>query len=373
MTRAAEHVRSGAPAASSAATILLYRRSLDFTSGAGQLMRMHLGALRAAGERTELGCERGALRFLLRSGTRARRLSVASVRARSADWFIVDHGLCFPDAALVFVHNLATEASVQVPRADWRPQVDAEAQFFRELGPDVPLVANSRLVRNALIAHFGIAPERVVVHHPGFRSERFNPRRAAELRDAARRELGVAPGAPLIGLITSGDFEKRGLDFFLASAERIATARRDARFLVVGSKSLPDATRRHELVTTGRLLYRPKRRDPERWFAALDLFLYPARFEEFGMVVAEAQAMGLPIVTSRVVGAAECLPPIYASWLSERPVVADLAERSIELLAHEHARRELAAAGVAAAGAHDDRVYANETVATILAQKRRLK
>ncbi len=35
----------------------------------------------------------------------------------------------------------------------------------------------------------------------------------------------------------------------------------------------------------GKLAYRPKRRDPERWFAALDLFLYPARFEEFGMVV----------------------------------------------------------------------------------------
>jgi glycosyltransferase involved in cell wall biosynthesis len=366
-------MRRGAPAAARAATILLYRPSLDLTSGAGQLMRMQLDALRAAGERAEIGCERGALKFFLRSGTRVRRLSVARVRARRADWFIVDHGLCFSDAGLVFVHNLATEAHLHVPRADWLPQVEAERKFFRELRPDVPLVANSRLVRNALVAHFGIAPERVVVHHPGFRSERFNPRRAAELRDAARRELGVAPGAPLVGLITSGDFEKRGLDLFLASAERIAAARRDARFLVVGSKSLPDAARGHELVTSRRLLYRPKRSDPVRWFAALDLFLYPARFEEFGMVVSEAQAMGLPIVTSRVVGAAECLPPIYEAWLSDRPVAADLAERSLELLADEDARRKLAAAGAAAAAAHDDRVYANETVATILAQKRRLK
>jgi UDP-glucose:(heptosyl)LPS alpha-1,3-glucosyltransferase len=205
-------------------TILLYRPSLDFTSGAGQLMWMQLRALRAAGERAEIGCERGALKFFLRSGARTRRLSAARVRAGRADRLVVDHGLCIPNAALVFVHNLATEASVHVPRSDWHARVEAERTFFRELGADVPLVANSRLVKNALVAHFGIAAGRVVVHHPGFRSERFNPRRAAELRDAARRELGVAVDAPLVGLITSGDFAKRGLDLFLDSAERIASS-----------------------------------------------------------------------------------------------------------------------------------------------------
>jgi glycosyltransferase involved in cell wall biosynthesis len=262
---------------------------------------------------------------------------------------------------------------VHVPRSDWHARVEAERTFFRELGADVPLVANSRLVKNALVAHFGIAAGRVVVHHPGFRSERFNPRRAAELRDAARRELGVAVDAPLVGLITSGDFAKRGLDLFLDSAERIAAARSDARFLVVGSKSLPDAARSHALVANGRLLHRRKGRDPERWFAALDLFLYPARFEEFGIVVAEAQAVGLAVVTSRLVGAAECLPPTYDRWLSDRPIAAELAARSIELLADDRARRELVAAGIANAAAHDDRAYASATVATILAQKRRLR
>jgi len=354
-------------------TILLYRPSLDVASGAGQLMLMQLRALRAAGESAEIGCERGALRFLLRTGTRVRRLSAANVRALRPDRLVVDHGLCVPDAALVFVHNLATEASVHVPRANWGAQIEAERAFFRDLRADAPLVANSRLVKDALVARFGLAPERIVVHHPGFRAELFNPRRAAALRAGARRELGVAPDAPLVGLITSGDFEKRGLDLFLEGAVRIAAARPDARFLVVGSKSLPSAVRGHELVASGRLLHRPKRRDPAPWFAALDLFLYPARFEEFGMVVAEAQAVGLPVVTSRAVGAAELLPPVYERWLSARPVAAELAERALELLGDEQARRELASAGVAAAEAHDERAYAAATVATIRAQKRRLR
>jgi glycosyltransferase involved in cell wall biosynthesis len=353
--------------------ILLYRPSLDFSSGAGQLMRMQLRALRDAGESAEIGCERGALKFWLRSGTHARRIPVRAARVAGRERFVVDHGLCVPNAAVVFVHNLATEASAHVQRQDWAAQTAVERDFFAELRPDALLVANSRLVANALCAHFRAAPERVVVQHPGFQAARFNPSRAAELRASARRELGVAPDAPLVGLITSGDFEKRGLDVFVATAERVTAGRPDARFLVVGSKSLPLGVRRHALTGTGRLLHRPKSRAPERWFAALDLFLYPALFEEFGMVILEAQAVGLPVVTSRLVGAAECLPSVYERWLVNRPVATELAERVLGLLGDDGARRELSAAGIANAPAYDDRAYARASAATILVQKRWLK
>src|SRR3954452_15550775 len=158
--------------------ILLYRPSLDFASGAGQLIRMQLRALRAAGESAEIGCERGALKFWLRSGTRARRIPLRAVRDEAAARFVVDHGLCAPNAAVVFVLNLATEANVHVPRRDAAAQADAERTFFAALRPDALLVANSRLVADALCARFRAAPERVVVQHPGYQAARFNPRRA---------------------------------------------------------------------------------------------------------------------------------------------------------------------------------------------------
>jgi hypothetical protein len=74
-----------------------------------------------------------------------------------------------------------------------------------------------------------------------------------------------------------------------------------------------------------------------------------------------------------VVGAAECLPPAYERWLGDRPVAAELAQRVLELVADEAARGALARAGIANAGAYDDRAYARATVATIAAQNRRLK
>ena len=125
-------------------TVLLYRPSLDFTSGAGQLMHMQLCALRAAGVRAEIGCERGALRFLLRSGTAVRRLRAPDVRVTRPGRLLVDHGLCAPNAAVVFVHNVATEANEHLPRADWASLSTAEHNFFAELPLATPVVANSR-------------------------------------------------------------------------------------------------------------------------------------------------------------------------------------------------------------------------------------
>ncbi len=192
-------------------------------------MRMQLRALRDAGEGAEIGCERGALKFWLRSGARARRIPVRAVRDAARERFVVDHGLCVPNAAVVFVHNLATEASAHVPRQDWRGAGRRGTELLRR-------AASGRAARRELAPRRGracargsaLAPERVVVQHPGFRAARFNPSRAAELRASARRELGVAPDAPLVGLITSGDFEKRGLDVFVGGgrADRGRATRR---------------------------------------------------------------------------------------------------------------------------------------------------
>ena len=213
----------------------------------------------------------------------------------------------------------------------------------------------------ALHAHFGIARERLAVLYPGYSAARYSLERAAELRGGARSALGVEPRAPLVGFVTSGDFAKRGLDLFLDCAARIASARPDVRFLVVGSKELPEHARTHALVRSGVVLYRPKSLRPERWFAALDLFLYAARFEEFGMVLSEAQAMGVPVLTSRLVGASECLPDVYASWLLDRPEPAELAARAMTLLADAEARGRLAAAAAATVMAFDERSYAEGT------------
>ena len=229
---------------------------------------------------------------------------------------------------------------------------------------------------DALHAHFDLARERVAVLYPGYRAARFSPQRAAELRGGARGALGIDAHAPLVGFVTSGDFAKRGLDLFLDSAARIAHARPDARFLVVGSKELPADARdararaRRRRAATGR-----RAGDPERWFAALDLFLYPARFEEFGMVLAEAQAMGVPVLTSRLVGASECLPDRLCAVAARSPRACELmAARALALLADAALRAGArGGSGGERRGVRRSRVRRDGTRRLLAAQNRRLK
>lgn len=335
-------------------------------------MHAQLIGLRAVGVHADVACERGALRFWARAHTRPRRLSVERVRrlAAAPDAVVADHGLCVPEARVVFVHNLATEAVRHLQREDWRKAALAEAAFFRELDGAATVVANSQLVARGLEAHFGIRAPRIVVHHPGFDAERFAAERTPALRAAARKELRLDDATPLVGLVTSGDFEKRGLRTFVAAAERIAAQRRDARFLVVGSKRLPDWAAGHPLATSGHLLYRPKGPRPELWMGALDVFLYPAQFEEFGLVVTEALSLSVPVIATRRVGATECLPADYATWILDAPEAAALADRVLALLESETLRRALGAAGAACTARLTRRAYVEATIATLLAQKR---
>jgi glycosyltransferase involved in cell wall biosynthesis len=355
-------------------TVVLYRPSVDARSGAGQLLTMQWRGLTSAGVPTVLACERGALKFWLRTGVRARRLRVAQVeRLQAQGAVVVDHGLSIPSADLVFVHNVVAEAARHTGSSVAATDLERELQFFRALRPSAVVVANSKLVAEALRERFGLARDRITVLYPGFDSRRFSPQRAAQLRATARRSLGVADSVPLVGLVTSGDFAKRGLDVFLECAARIAAARPDARFLVVGSKQLPDQARGHALVRGGQVLYRPKSRRPESWFAALDLFLYPAHFEEFGIVLAEAQAMGVPVLTSRRVGASECLPQAYAPWLLDGPEPGAMAERAVALLADAGERERLKSAAAESVAAFDERAYAEGTRRLLAAQNPRLK
>ena len=348
----------------------MYRRTLDVRSGVGQLMHAQALGLRAAGARVRMMCRRGRLRYFARTGWFAQRVSDRGVAEldRDRSSFLIDHELEMPRADLVFAHGLIGEALRLQSRPDWAVLHEREQAFFRALDAAPPIVTCSELMKAALVEHYALDPERIRVHYPGCRADRFTPSRVPALRAAARRALGIDDAVPVIGFVTSGDFQNRGLDIFLAAAERVREAAPDSKFLVVGSKRFPDWAGSHPLVAAGHVFHRPKSGRPDLWMGALDLFLYPSRFDAYGIVVAEAQALGLPIVTSRRVGAAECLPPQYAPWLTDLPDSDQLAALALRLIDDAGVRRALGAAGAAHSADFSRARYVDDCVRTILAQ-----
>lgn len=219
------------------------------------------------------------------------------------------------------------------------------------------LIANSELMRRDVLARFGLPPGLVEVVHPGHDPRRFRPGDRAELGAAARRELGVPADAPLVGLITSGDFRKRGVGLFLEALARLdAGLRGRVRVLVLGSESRLGPYRRlaGEAGLGERILFLPPDPRVERFYHALDVYCHPALYEEFGQSVQEALACGTPVLASRRVGAAELLEgTVYGEFLPERPEAERLAADLGRLLGDAALRSALRNTGPAAVRGND--------------------
>ncbi len=207
------------------------------------------------------------------------------------------------------------------------------------------LIANSHLMRDDLMKRFGIPGDMVTVVYPAYDDHKFTPVDAAK-RAQIRQELSVAENETVVGLITSGNFKKRGVDVFLEALRRLPEeSRRGLRVWIVGKDKpfVEDVPVKVEFL--------PVRSDVENYYRALDLFVLPARVEEFGRVQLEAMACGCPVLTTAQVGASELLLGEAREHIL--PVVeADaLAREMSRLLADPERRKRLSALSVQGAKA----------------------
>lgn len=107
-------------------------------------------------------------------------------------------------------------------------------------------------------------------------------------------------GGPGKRILTVGSFKpQKNHALFLAAAARIAAAT-DARFAIVGDGVLrPELeAQARRLGLADRLLMPGFAQDPSPWFRSADLFLLSSDFEGMPLVLIEALAHGLPIVST---------------------------------------------------------------------------
>jgi UDP-glucose:(heptosyl)LPS alpha-1,3-glucosyltransferase len=180
-------------------------------------------------------------------------------------------------------------------------------------------------------ADYGVPPERIAVVYNGVDLERFHPAKRATLGRAVRRALGVPDGRPLCAAVGTG-FERKGFDILLALWRDRPP--RDSILVLVGDDERIGAFRREaeRAPLAGRVIVTGPRGDVEGILAAADVVCVPSRQEAFGNVVLEACAAGVPVVTSRLTGAAELLVGPLADL-----VVADPEDRGALAAAVERA------------------------------------
>ena len=193
-------------------------------------------------------------------------------------------------------------------RADEAPagllRLAAETEVIARAGC---VIASTPTEAAQLIEHYGANPERLCTSPPGVNHTVFRPGSQA----GARATLGLPAGGPLV-LFVGRLQPLKGPDVALAAFARLAQDLAGARLVVIGGPSGPlgeaEAARlRRSAAAAGlgeRVLFHPPVPHGElaAYYQAADVLVVPSRSESFGLVAAEAQACGLPVVAAGVGG-----------------------------------------------------------------------
>jgi UDP-glucose:(heptosyl)LPS alpha-1,3-glucosyltransferase len=223
-------------------------------------------------------------------------------------------------------HNLHKYRSRWVRRlARWVKRLDLAHWSFSWLerrqyqGPRSPLVVvNSEWVRHHFQRYLGVSVRDLRVVRSAIDPDRFleadRPRRRLE----ARQQWGITP-EETVALFAAMNYRLKGLDPLLYAVARLSADRR-FRLLVVGH---PRTGRYQALARrlgiAERVCFAGPCRDMRNAYFASDFLVHPTFYDPCSLVVLEALACGLPVITSRSNGASELLHPPRDSYVLGDP------------------------------------------------------
>ncbi len=144
-----------------------------------------------------------------------------------------------------------------------------------------------------------IPANRVNVIYNGVDVSQFAPR---DDSGAARRELGVPPGATLIGYVGRLSPEKGGQDILIRAVSRVRQTNPNVRLVVVGDGPLRPGLEKLAATLDEPVIFTGLRADVARLLAAMDIFVLPSLHEALPIAALEAMSTRLPVIATSVGG-----------------------------------------------------------------------
>ena len=213
------------------------------------------------------------------------------------------------------------------------------------------VIASTEYEADELIEHYGADPSLLCINPPGVDLELFRPGG----RRQARESLGVedVPTVLFVGRIQA----LKGLDVAIEALAAVRDRVPNARMMVVGGPSGPAGESEYRL--TRSLVDRLGLEEAVAWlgpqphrclpvfYQAADVLVVPSRSESFGLVAAEAQAAGLPVVAANVGGLRYVVRDGVSGVLVDGWDPADYGRALSRILESSALRGELAAGALA--------------------------
>ena len=162
--------------------------------------------------------------------------------------------------------------------------------------PNVVFTNNSRAGAADYARWLGVERDRFIVIHNGFD---FPAPSSARAQQNLRTSLGIPNGAPVMGTIIRFSEEKQPFLWIEVATEVLKRVPGCYCVAFGGGQLLDEARKRiHQRGTVDRIKFPGITKDPWTALAIMDVFLLTSRMEGLPNVLVEAQATGVPVVTT---------------------------------------------------------------------------
>lgn len=188
--------------------------------------------------------------------------------------------------------------------------------------------------------HYGDVAKNIIVIPNGVDTLRFHPTNRLFCRDQIRQKHGVSRSDPLL-MFAGGGWERKGVRYIIEALPLLS--KRTVKLIIIGSDDEKFYGQLAELKRVReRIIFVPHSSNLWEYYAASDIFVFPTLCEPFGLVIVEAMASGLPVITSRVAGAADLIiDGVNGLLLRASSDVNDLAAKIELLLSNAELRKTM--------------------------------
>ena len=307
------------------------------------------------------GLTRGGrdLRFARAAGRAARRADLAVVVAVGRTFganVLQPHGGTIAGSRrqnLMLIGSPALRAIKKAfdalnPRLRSQRHIEA-AQYAADPPPEV--VAISRMVQRDMREFHGVPPDRLHLVYNGVDLARFSPEVCAGLRPRARYAWRLAD-EEVCFLLVAHNFRLKGVRELVEAAARL-DRRAPWRIVVVGKGGpLAYLARARELDIVDRFVFTGPMADVTAAYAAADVYVQPTWYDPCSLVVLEALACGLPVITTRFNGASELMQDGRDGLILDSPAEIERLAHALVCLMDAHLRADMGRAARATAEQH---------------------
>jgi UDP-glucose:(heptosyl)LPS alpha-1,3-glucosyltransferase len=203
----------------------------------------------------------------------------------------------------------------------WLPRYRQFAQLEdKQYGPrERVYLALSRRVAGDLQQHHQVPAEQLRIVYNGVDLERFHPDRRQLEREPIRARLRLGAGEYL-ALIVAHNFRLKGVAPLIRAVARVRNLGLPLSLAVIGgAAAAPFRKLARQLQIEAQVHFIGSVADAAPWYAAADLYVQPTFYDPCSLVVLEALASGLPVITTQYNGAGELIPQGQAGDVLPNP------------------------------------------------------